>query len=69
MNWDIDTTKGLATGPEGITFSYKETELMNITNIPQWVDHKDLYLMTKEANMTYLNEYKSTETVLSHALS
>ena len=59
MNWNIDTEMGLAIGPEGITFSYKETELMSVTNIPQWVDRIDLYLLEKQANLNYLREYRN----------
>ena len=62
MNWDVDTDKGLAVGLDGITFSYKRTVLTDITNIPQWAGHKDLYMMIKEVNLIYLSEYKNTVT-------
>ena len=68
MNWDVDIAKGLAVGVDGITFSYKETELMNITNIPTWVDRMDLYLLVKEANLNYRSKYGAVEAETSCAL-
>ena len=68
MDWEVDITKCLAVGIDGITFKYKSTELISITNIPQWVDHKDLYLLTKEANFIYGSKFRS-ETCYTHKLN
>ena len=61
MAWKIDLNKELATKDNNITFAYDKTQIISITNIPIWVDHNDLYLLVKEANLFYLSEYREQQ--------